>query len=87
MPLESIKLSLLNLGNHTSFLGKKVLSLWITSQTWNRVLLGMQPSVTAAHICLCTELLLVGNCKEMVMLYLPNSKTMRFIFLLKIFYC
>jgi len=34
MQLESIKLSLLNLGNHTSFLGKKVLTLWITSQTW-----------------------------------------------------
>ena len=86
MPQESIKVFLLDLGNHISFLGTKVLPLWVTSQIWNPVSLLTQLSVIAVHICLCIELLWVGNCIEMVMLCLLNNKTLRFFYALTVFF-
>ena len=60
---------LIGSGQSHFFLGTNVLPLWITSQIWNPVSLVMHSSVIAVHFCLCIELQWVGNCTEMVMLY------------------
>ena len=46
----------------------------------------MQLSVISVPTYLCIELLWVGNCTEMVVLCLPNNKTLRFFFALTVFF-